>query len=225
MSEFEYLRNISIGQYLPLDTPIHRMDPRAKLAGFTLILLAVTLTSQISGLFAALAAAFLLAALSRVPFSYILRGLAASLPFLLILAAIQVFITPHAVESTAVVSFLGISIFPEGLLAAGLLLLRFAALLALMTISTSTASTLDVIHGLDMLLIDAGNGRQEQVRRTATSAPAAHQGRQPHENRYQGQGPEESAGPNTAYQAAYHAECSSTAPAGARSRARSGPTT
>ena len=53
MSEFEYLRNISIGQYLPLNTSIHRLDPRAKLAGFTLLILAVTLTTHIDGLFAA----------------------------------------------------------------------------------------------------------------------------------------------------------------------------
>lgn len=152
MSNFEYLRNVSIGQYLPLDTPVHRLDPRAKLAGFTVIIIAATLTPQIFGLCIALTAAILLAVLSRIYFGFILRGLIATLPFLLFLAAIQVFITPNAGQSSAVFYFWGISIFPEGLRAAGMLLLRFSALLALLTISTSTSSTLDIIHGLDLLL-------------------------------------------------------------------------
>jgi len=152
MSEFEYLRNISIGQYLPLNTSIHRLDPRAKLAGFTLLILAVTLTTHIDGLFAALAGALLLMVLSRIPFSYILRGFAAPLPFLLILAVLQAFITSHTAQSHAVFSLFGIRIFSEGLLAAAMLLLRFSSLLVLLPISTSTASSLDIIHGLDLLL-------------------------------------------------------------------------
>ena len=31
MSEFEFLRNVTIGQYIPTGSAIHRLDPRAKL--------------------------------------------------------------------------------------------------------------------------------------------------------------------------------------------------
>ena len=45
MSEFEFLRNVTIGQYLPTGSIIHRLDPRAKLLGF-LALLAATMMVQ-----------------------------------------------------------------------------------------------------------------------------------------------------------------------------------
>lgn len=152
MSQFEYLRSISIGQYLPLDSAIHRLDPRSKIIGFTIMILAVTLTVRFSGLLVALMPILLLLAASRTPTRYVLRGLASPLPFLVILAVMQLFISPHIGSSQPLFTILGLSVYPEGLSAAARLLVRFAALLALLTISTSTTSSLEVIHGLETLL-------------------------------------------------------------------------
>ncbi|TLM99715.1 energy-coupling factor transporter transmembrane protein EcfT, partial [bacterium] len=38
MSEFEFLDRVTIGQYIPGASPLHRMDPRARLAAALLLL-------------------------------------------------------------------------------------------------------------------------------------------------------------------------------------------
>ena len=69
------LRDITIGQYYTADSVIHRMDPRTKLMG-TLIFL-VSLFLYDSPPVYALAAGFLafMIVLSKVPFSYMIKGL------------------------------------------------------------------------------------------------------------------------------------------------------
>ena len=32
--EFEIIRNVTVGQYIPTDSRVHRLDPRAKLIAF-----------------------------------------------------------------------------------------------------------------------------------------------------------------------------------------------
>jgi len=151
MSDFEYLQKVTIGQYLPLGSWLHKRDPRAKLVGFTLLIIALTLSTHISGLLVGMAVALLLLILSKTPWRYALRGLLAPLPFLLILAAIQLFITPHPISSVPLVRILEAEIYPEGILAGIRLLMRFCILVILLTISSATLSTLEMIHGLDLL--------------------------------------------------------------------------
>lgn len=45
MAEFEFLRYVTIGQYLPLGSLIHRMDARFKLLAFGLLVVAVTFSN------------------------------------------------------------------------------------------------------------------------------------------------------------------------------------
>ena len=151
MSDFEYLSNLSIGQYLPLGSFIHRRDPRAKLAGITLIVLSLTISNSIAGVGLGLIVILLLLILSRVPAKYTLKGLIKPLPFLLILAVLQLFITPRPLEANPVFEMLGIQLFGSGIKAAILLLMKFGGLIVLFSISSASVSTLELIHGLDLL--------------------------------------------------------------------------
>ncbi len=152
MSQFEYLRRVSIGQYLPLDSFIHRLDPRAKIIGFGFLIIAISISNNLFSLALALLVSLALIAASRIPFSFAIRGLLPPLPFLLLIALLQLVITPHADSSAAMFGFWRISIYIEGILAALRLLLRFASLLLLLTTLTSSLSTIEMINGLDLLL-------------------------------------------------------------------------
>lgn len=152
MSRFEYLGKISIGQYLPFRSILHRLDPRAKLVGYTFLTLALTFSAHIWGLSTALGITLVLFAISRTPLQYMLRGLLPPLPFLMLLAILQAFIAPHAISSQPICSILSLAVFPEGILAAAALLLRFSGLLILLTVATVTISTLEMIDGVDLLL-------------------------------------------------------------------------
>lgn len=152
MSDFEYLSNLSMGQYLPLGSFLHRRDPRAKLAGITLIVLSLTISNSIAGVGLGLIAILALLIISRVPAKYTLKGLITPLPFLLVLAVLQLFITPHPVDANLVFEMLGIQLFEAGIKAAILLLMKFSGLIVLFSISSASISTLELIHGLDLLL-------------------------------------------------------------------------
>jgi len=152
MSQFEYLRSMSIGQYLPLDSPVHRLDARAKLLVYTTLIIAVSLAHQAAGLLLALAIAGILMAASRTPSAYALRGWLSALPFLLALAALQLFIVTPADTAFPLLDLFGLRIFSAGIESAARLLLRFSVLIALLTVASATLSTLESTHALELLL-------------------------------------------------------------------------
>lgn len=151
MSDFEYLKNLSMGQYLPIQSFVHRRDPRAKLIAATLLIFSLTLSKSLLGVGFGLTAVLLLLILSRVPAGYALRGLLPPLPFLVFLAVLQVFISTHPANAEPILRILGIEIFIEGMRAAILLLVKFVGLIILFSIISASISTLELIHGLDLL--------------------------------------------------------------------------
>ena len=88
------LRDITLGQYYPVDSVLHRMDPRTKLFG-TLVYI-VTLFIADSVWAYGLAALFLAAAIrmSRVPVKFMVRGLKSIVILLLISVSFNLFLTP-----------------------------------------------------------------------------------------------------------------------------------
>ena len=69
------LRDITLGQYYPVDSVLHRMDPRTKLFGTLVYIVTLFIADSIWAY--GLAALFLAAAirLSRVPVKFMVRGL------------------------------------------------------------------------------------------------------------------------------------------------------
>ena len=90
MENLELLRNVTIGQYLPTGSPIHRLDPRFKLLCFGALVLAVSFNSSYLGNLVMLATILGLVALARVPLAYALQGIRPALPIILVLAVFQV---------------------------------------------------------------------------------------------------------------------------------------
>jgi len=152
MSEFEYLSSLSLGQYLPSGSAIHRVNPGFKLAGYLILILALTLSKQISGLSTEIAFICILLFLSRTPIKFALQGLRTPLPFILLLAVIQLFMVSQRGGEPTYFEWGFLTITRSGIYAAGLLCLRFIGLVLLLTLSSASLSTLEIVHGLDILL-------------------------------------------------------------------------
>ena len=151
MNNFEFLRMVNIGQYLPLDSVLHRRDPRAMITAYIILLAASTFTTSLTGLLIALALVLALLALGRIPLRYSLRGLLPPLPFLLLLAILQVFISIHPATAQPLFTWKFISIYASGLLAAVRLIIRFTVLILELSLASFTLSTSELIHGLNAL--------------------------------------------------------------------------
>jgi energy-coupling factor transport system permease protein len=152
MNQFEYLARISFGQYLPTGSFIHRLDPRAKLVGYFLLIMAISLSKQTAGLLTAIFLILALLIFSKVSLKYALQGLLPPPPFLMILAILQLFITPHPTGDRIIFSWWILVISITSIRYAILLILRFTSLILLLTLVSVTLSTLEIIHGLDALL-------------------------------------------------------------------------
>lgn len=155
MSEFEFMQRVTIGQYLPTGSVLHRLDPRARILTYAFLLGAVTLTPHVWGLVLGLAAAVAGLLIARISLQYALRGLLPPLPFLLILAVLQVFLYPGA-DQAAILHLGPLAVTPGGLLTGGMLLLRFAALILGLSLASFTLSTSELILGLNLLLRPLG---------------------------------------------------------------------
>ena len=69
------LSNITLGQYYPVDSRVHRLDPRIKLILTIVFIVAVFMAKTFVGYALILAFVWMCARLANVPFRMLLRGL------------------------------------------------------------------------------------------------------------------------------------------------------
>ena len=69
------IRDITIGQYYPAKSILHRLDPRVKLVSTLLYLISLFLFRSISGYLVATLFLVCIIRMSKVPLSYIVKGL------------------------------------------------------------------------------------------------------------------------------------------------------
>ncbi|HUW14164.1 MAG TPA: energy-coupling factor transporter transmembrane component T [Anaerolineae bacterium] len=152
MSEFEFLRHVTIGQYLPTGSAVHRLDPRAKMLMAALLVLGAVLSSSAIALSAALAVVLIGLVAARIPLRYAVQGLRPALPFLIFLALLQVFTIPANDIGTVLWQWWRITITLTDLRAALAMLLRFAVLILGLSLFSFTTSLTELTHGSEHLL-------------------------------------------------------------------------
>lgn len=81
------LRDMTIGQFYPVDSVIHRIDPRVKIVGVLMYLISLFLFRGFVGYGVVTLFLAVVIVLSKVPFSYVIRGMKPIL-FLLIITAL-----------------------------------------------------------------------------------------------------------------------------------------
>lgn len=87
------IRDITIGQYYPAKSPIHRLDPRVKLIATLLYLISLFLFSSIPGYLVTTLFLICVIRISRVPLSYIVKGLKPVVMLLMITVLFNLFLT------------------------------------------------------------------------------------------------------------------------------------
>ena len=164
MAEFEFLRYVTIGQYLPLSSPVHRLDARVKLLAFTLLVVAVTFSNTYVANAVLLLSLGLLIAGARVPIGYALQGLRPALPALILLIIFQLLLPPRPVGLAEDCSVIWQWSFELGGLTGGLKLtdctlrlvivstVRLSLLIVLTSLLSVSTTTTDLAHGTEALL-------------------------------------------------------------------------
>jgi energy-coupling factor transport system permease protein len=151
VSDFEFMGRVTIGQYLPVDSFLHRLDGRARVLMFTGLVMALTFARNPLGLLVGLVGVGLGLLMGSIPIRFAFKGLLPPLPFLLILAVLQLFFNASKPGSPEVFHIGGVIITFAGVVAGGMLLLRFLVLILAISLATFCLSTSQMIHALDSL--------------------------------------------------------------------------
>ena len=142
------LKDITLGQYFPGNTIIHRMDPRTKLLLTVLYIVALFLAKSLVtyGIMLAILAVWII--LSKIKLKSILRGIKPILFILIFTGLLNIFYTP----GTILWQWGFLRVTEEGLWSAFFMVLRILMLIACTFLLTYTTSPILLTDGLERLL-------------------------------------------------------------------------
>ena len=142
------LRDITLGQYFPGKSPIHRLDPRAKLTAMTCYIVALFLAQWLVTYGVLLAVLAGVVAASTVKLKALLRGMKPVVFILVFTALLNILYTP----GEPLVSFWIFNITREGIVHAVFMVVRILMLISCTFLLTYTTSPLELTDGLESLL-------------------------------------------------------------------------
>lgn len=152
MSEFEFLRSMPFAEFTPRNTWLQRIDPRAFLLAFFLYLACVLYIQTIPALLSILGLIVIGMFFSQVPLRVYFKGMLAALPFVLIIAAINLFFNTAIDREPVFFHWRSLILSYADLRVAVLLIIRFASMILLISLISSSLSTSRFIHGMESLL-------------------------------------------------------------------------
>lgn len=142
------LKDITIGQYFPGDTMIHRLDPRIKIIIISLFIASLFFINSFIPYIFILGFILLVIKISKVPLKFILKGIKPLFFIILITFTINVFMT----KGEVLVELGPLVVTKEGLSQAVFMALRLVFLITGTSLLTLTTSPIVLTDGIEKLL-------------------------------------------------------------------------
>lgn len=142
------LRDITIGQYYPADSVIHKLDPRVKLFATLLFVISLFTFRNVWGFLVATIFMFGFIHFSKVPLKYMVKGLKAIVVLMIITAIFNLFLT----NGKVLVSFWVFKITYEGVRNAILMSIRLIYLILGTSVMTLTTTPNELTDGMEKAL-------------------------------------------------------------------------
>lgn len=143
------IRDITIGQYYPSNSKLHRLDPRVKIMCTLLYLISLFLFRNIWGYLAATVFLIAVIRISKVPFRYIIRGLKPIMMLLMITVLFNLFLTK---TGNIVFEVWILKITDEGIRTAVFMAIRLTYLILGSSLMTFTTTPNALTDGIEKLL-------------------------------------------------------------------------
>lgn len=146
------MRDITIGQYIDADSPLHKMDARVKILAVILFIILLFGAETVAGYTAITAFLALAVRASSIKLKFILRGIKPILYILIFTVIINVLMTPgRSIFEIPFFSFT-IKVTEEGVRAGAFMIIRLVYLVIGTSILTLTTSPLMLTDGVERLL-------------------------------------------------------------------------
>lgn len=142
------IRDITLGQFYPTESWVHRLDPRIKIIATILYIVAIFIVTDFIGFAIACGALIVVTAVSKVPVRFMLRGLK---PVFLIIAFTFI-INLFMIKGEILISFWIFDITKEGLRTAVFMAVRLILLIIGSSLLTLTTKPVSLTDGIEALL-------------------------------------------------------------------------
>ncbi|WP_100406022.1 energy-coupling factor transporter transmembrane component T family protein [Bacillus solitudinis] len=143
------LQNVLIGQYVPVESLLHRLDPRSKLISVFLLVFVIFFANNWYANALIILFTGITILLSHVPLTFIYRGIKPILWLVLFTCALHVFLTK---EGSLLVALGPLSIHEGGVMQGLFISIRLLVLVLLTSLVTLTTSPIMLTDGLESLL-------------------------------------------------------------------------
>ena len=143
------MKNITMGQYYPVDSFVHRLDPRMKIILTILMIVAVFMVHSLVGYAIVLGFVYLTARMANVPFKMLMKGLRPLRLILILTFVLNLFFNSG---ETVLFHWSFITLTAEGLSTAVHYTLRLGFLVLGTSLLTLTTSPVTLADGIELLL-------------------------------------------------------------------------
>lgn len=144
------IKNITLGQYIPSDSVIHRLDPRTKILATLVFITSLFLVRTYTAYAVVFGFILLITYLAKVRFQFLYKGLKGVFMLILLTALLNLFLTGGSGDPILQLGFL--RVYREGLRLALFMSLRLVLLIMGTSLLTLTTSPIELTDGIEKLL-------------------------------------------------------------------------
>ncbi len=143
------MNNITLGKYIPLDSPIHRMDPRAKIIAMFALMICIFIPTGFYGYAVIGALLVVCCLLAKLKVSYVLRSFKPMLFMMLFLSVINAFFIKTGEPIFTIKIF---TLYSGAITQTLYIVIRLMLMIVITTLLTATTKPLDMTLGIEDLL-------------------------------------------------------------------------
>ena len=145
------ISDITLGQYFPGKSPIHRLDPRTKIIIAIAFIVGIFMANTVAALLLVTAMTVIIVSVSKISFKVILKGLKPIIFILIFTSVLNILMTKGTSEP--LVSFWVITVYYEGIVRAFFMAYRVVVLIIVTSMFlTYTTSPISLTDGIESLL-------------------------------------------------------------------------
>ena len=143
------MNNVALGQYMPLDSVVHKMDPRSKIMIMLFLMVAIFIPAGVLGY--VIIGIFILLSLylSKLNIKYALRTMKPMLWMMAFLLVINLLVIK---TGTPLISIKGFTIYSDAVNQTLYIVVRLMLMIIITTVLTATTKPLDLTLGIEKLL-------------------------------------------------------------------------
>lgn len=145
------LKDITIGQFFPGESFLHKMDPRTKVIGCIIYIILLFVTSKPVGLVIGVFMLILMYGVSKIPAKMILKSLKPVVPIIIFTSILNILFV-GSTKSDPLFAFWFIKVYKEGIALAVMMAIRIICLIAGTSLLTYTTSPIELTDAIEVLM-------------------------------------------------------------------------